>query len=523
MSKICVKCGNVIPEGMDACPNCGRDGYDDSSLQAVLSELGLSLDQGSGSGASENGEPADKEPTIRIPTLDVDNDTKTEATDEDKDVKISGQEEDAPKEAPVKKKETLADSASHKTSKKKPADKPKTTPEKKSAPKSQSPRKKTGEKQTTAAPAKRRPLVEIEPEEEPQQRSAAVIGIVIGLIIALLVLACGIAFMLYQMGFFTRMSDEDLLNAPQTAQTGEESVPETDTQPEVPEAVPVPVDSSLESSAAEETALEEVPPEEELIECTNFTITGTEYIILYSRGVTTEISYIIEPTELRNKITWESSDESIATVDSYGTIRARRGGTCVIRGTYGDKSIRAYVTNDFTVPDTVVDMNMEDITLTHEGQTAELAVEYELTKEQLKALTWESSDTKVAMVDDDGVVTAIANGTAVVTASLGEYTATCIVRCVNVTGNRGVNNSESEYVINYNDVTLSRKGEYFQLKLKSILGNEMPEFTWSSDNTSVATVDSKGVVTAVANGTAYITTSIGQDKFQCIVRVNISG
>lgn len=522
MSKICVKCGNVIPDGMDTCPNCGRDEYDDSDLQTVLSELGLSLDQGRGSDLSEDDGSADQEPTIRIPTLELDDDTKSESTDVDEDADDSDQSKDAPKKAPSKKNETPADASFKNKPKKKPADKPLNPSEKEPAHKSQHPKKKPDE--TSARPAKRRPLVEIEPlEEAPQKRSAAVIGIVIGLIIALLVLACGIAFMLYQMGFFTQMSDEDLLNAPQTGQMETASVPETDMQPMVPDAAPNPAASEFESSALEAPALQEGLPEEEPIECTNFTITGTEYIILYSRGVTTEISYIIEPSDLRDKITWESSDENVATVDSYGTIRARRGGTCVIRGTCGDKSIKAYVTNDFTVPDTVVDMNMEDITLTYEGQTAELAVEYELTKDQLKALTWESSDPKVAMVDDDGVVTAIANGTAVITATLGDYTATCIVRCVNVTGNRGVNNSESEYVINYKDVTLSRKGEYFQLTLKSILGNEVPKFTWSSDDPDVATVDSKGVVTAVSNGTAYITTSVGQDKFQCIVRVNISG
>lgn len=44
MSKICVKCGNVIPDGVDVCPNCGHEEYDDSNLQNVLNEIGLSLD-----------------------------------------------------------------------------------------------------------------------------------------------------------------------------------------------------------------------------------------------------------------------------------------------------------------------------------------------------------------------------------------------------------------------------------------------------------------------------------------------
>jgi len=38
----------------------------------------------------------------------------------------------------------------------------------------------------------------------------------------------------------------------------------------------------------------------------------------------------------------------------------------------------------------------------------------------------------------------------------------------------------------------------------------------------VATVDNKGVVTAVSDGVAYITATIGEDQFRCIVRVSIS-
>ena len=38
MSKICENCGNMIPDGTDICPSCGRE--DDSAIAAVMSELG---------------------------------------------------------------------------------------------------------------------------------------------------------------------------------------------------------------------------------------------------------------------------------------------------------------------------------------------------------------------------------------------------------------------------------------------------------------------------------------------------
>lgn len=511
MSKICIKCGNVIPDGMDVCPNCGREEYDDSNLQNVLSELGLDMDENQNQSEKADSAAEEDEPTIRLPKVGADSDAdKKDAEDTAAEEEVEAAETEDTIEAILGgAMKTMEPEKKEKSAKKQATKK---RPEK-------------AEKRKSADGTPKR--AGAAPEEEGvQKNSAAVIGVVIGLIIALLVIGCGVVFMLFKMGFFTSMSDEDLLN-PASVAAGEETPTMAPDMPEPPQSPVVGSAMEEQSSMTESSNVESgiaAPDTEsgETIECTKFSITGTEYIILYSRGVTTEISYIIEPSELRNKITWESSDETVATVDAFGTIRARRGGTCSITGTCGDKSIKAYVTNEFTVPTTTLDMNMEDITMTYEGQTAELSIDYELTDEQIKATVWESSDPEVAMVDENGVVTAISNGTAVITASIADYTATCIVRCVNVSGNRGYNNSESEYVINYEDVTLSRKGEYFQLTLKSILGADVPEFTWESDDPDVATVDSKGIVTAVADGTANIDTKIGQDKFRCIVRVRIT-
>lgn len=53
-------------------------------------------------------------------------------------------------------------------------------------------------------------------------------------------------------------------------------------------------------------------------------------------------------------------------------------------------------------------MNYEDVTMNHEGQTLELAIDYDLTADQIKNIVWESSDESVATVSDKGVVTAVA-------------------------------------------------------------------------------------------------------------------
>lgn len=574
MSKICEKCGNMIPDGVDVCPNCGRE--DDSAIEAVMNDLSKAF--------ADLGAPEPKKPAAKPETPVSDDETilfnldevkeaekKAEKQAEDTDSQnlnaaieaaMKQLDEPAPEipvvEPPVEDvAEEIEEPEEIPEEPEEPADDPiippiippvAETPKHSEAPK---PRKQSSGsgKKPQGQPAKRpangskNPNPKKKRPQEPQRpkkssghpanakkkkkkkkkdNSKTLLGIVIGLIVVLVVIV-GAAFgMLYKLGFFETMSDDELLGTttPQVVTEAPSATPEP--TPEAPA-----VDSTAEESTVfpgGSAADENTPVDASSnIEVSKFKVTGAEYITLYSRGETTEVVYVIDPSDAKSSIQWESSDETIATVSDYGVITARRGGTCTVTGTCGNASITVYVTCDFTVPSTVLDMNYEDVTMNHEGQTLDLAIDYDLTADQIKNTVWESSDESVATVSDKGTVTAVADGTAVITASIAEYTASCIVRCVNVTGNKGVNSSESEYVINYEDVTLTRKGEYFQLTLKSVVGNDVPDFTWKSSDTKVATVDSKGVVTAVANGTCKITTSIGNDDFECVVRVNISG
>ena len=563
MSKICEKCGNMIPDGVDICPNCGRE--DDAAIEAVMNDLSKAFaDLGAPEAAPSKPVADQNAATVEEDTIlfhpeeikEAEQTASAEANDYDISsaieaaMKQSGDsaqsatlENEPPKAAPTPKKaqkQAAAPSAAKKAAKsatktRKKSDAPKVEKPQESA---ERPKRQETNEADPAPKKKKRPEDAPKPKnpgnsgshssgskkkkKKKKDNSKTLLGIVIGLIVVLVVVVGAALGMLYKLGFFETMSDDELLGTTTPAVSETTTVaPETTPEAVVPEVSAFEEETVLPGGSAVD---ENTPVDaEENIDVTKFKVTGTEYIIMYSRGETTEVVYVIDPSDAKSHIKWESSDETIATVDDYGVISARRGGTCTITGTCGDASITVYVTCDFTVPSTVLDMNYEDVTMNHEGQTLALAIDYDLTSDQIKNTVWESSDETVATVDDEGVVTAVADGTAVITASIAEYTASCIVRCVNVTGNKGVNSDESEYVINYEDVTLSRKGEYFQLTLKSVVGNEVPDFTWKSSDTKVATVDSKGVVTAVANGTCKITTSIGSDDFECVVRVNISG
>ena len=125
-------------------------------------------------------------------------------------------------------------------------------------------------------------------------------------------------------------------------------------------------------------------------------------------------------------------------------------------------------------------------------------------------VTWKSSNTKVATVDSKGVVTAKAAGTANITATLGGKTATYKVTVKNA------------MTINKTAVTVYAGGTpaKYTLKATSALGGTVK---YATNNQNVATVDSKGVVTAKKAGTAVITATAGKCKVTCKVTVKNPG
>ena len=134
-----------------------------------------------------------------------------------------------------------------------------------------------------------------------------------------------------------------------------------------------------------------------------------------------------------------------------------------------------------------------------------------------KNVTWTSSDEGVATVAD-GVVTAVAAGTATITATTveGGFSATCTVTVTPVAVTGVTLNKTSASIVAGTTETLTATVAPDNATNKNV--------TWTSSNTSVATVDDAGVVTAVAAGTATITvtTEDGGKTATCEVTVPCS-
>ena len=121
---------------------------------------------------------------------------------------------------------------------------------------------------------------------------------------------------------------------------------------------------------------------------------------------------------------------------------------------------------------------------------------------------WESSNTKVATINADGVVSAKGEGEAVITLTTAIGSAQCVVNVMYGT-----------LVIDQEEITCQMY-ETKQLSVTKPEHKATAKVTWKSSNTAVASVDSKGNVTGLKAGKAVITVSVtGCKSVQCNVTV----
>lgn len=124
--------------------------------------------------------------------------------------------------------------------------------------------------------------------------------------------------------------------------------------------------------------------------------------------------------------------------------------------------------------------------------------------------TWKSSNTSVATVDANGLVSAVSSGTTTITAQIGSYTASCAVTVTSpLTG------------ISFEDSAVTLK----QGASTDLVVQYTPEDTtdakdvvWSTSDATIATVNN-GTIAGVGEGSATITAKVGSFSAECVVTV----
>lgn len=228
---------------------------------------------------------------------------------------------------------------------------------------------------------------------------------------------------------------------------------------------------------------------------------------------------VVPATTFNKSVLWASDDTDIVEVDQKGMLTAKKDGDAVI-------TVKA-VDGGFTascevivgkVPATGVTLDRTRITL-DAGQAVFLVATVTPKNATNKGVTWGSSNSTVAAVNENGMVTGKSKGTAVISVKTtdGNHIASCIVEV-----NNDVNNLRVTGVsLDKTAVTLET-GKAIVLEARIRPTNAANKnVVWSSSKTDIASVDKNGVVTALKDGRSLITVSTidgGYTAF-CLVTV----
>ena len=226
------------------------------------------------------------------------------------------------------------------------------------------------------------------------------------------------------------------------------------------------------------------------------------------KGSTLTLAATVSPASATDKsLTWSSSNEKVATVDKNGKVTGIRKGTSTITVTTANgKTAKCKVTVS------EVTLNVKTLPLQVKKSTTALEATVSAKGDSVKS--WKSSDTKVATVTSKGKITAKKTGTAKITVTTKSGAkATCTVKV-----QKGKVTTKSLSISEKKLTLQTKKSTTLTLERNPISATE--KITWSSSNTKVATVNSKGKVTAKKAGKATITarTSNGK-KVTCRVTV----
>lgn len=186
-------------------------------------------------------------------------------------------------------------------------------------------------------------------------------------------------------------------------------------------------------------------------------------------------------------LTWSSSDENIATVDQSGTVTAVNTGNCRIYAE--NNTVRYYfeVTSQYD-PNYVPETNfIGTIELSNSQKSQQINLS---NVEDISSVVWKSLDENIAVIDENGIVTAVNSGTCTVTATVGDTT------------------YPIKIVSTYKPEE-EKPAEIQEFEIKGI-GNTLqltsPEnnVEWISLDVNTVTVDEKGLVTSVGAGETEI-------------------
>lgn len=232
---------------------------------------------------------------------------------------------------------------------------------------------------------------------------------------------------------------------------------------------------------------------------------STNRVIMQVDG-TFKINYTYSPSNANiHNFIYKSSDNDIATVDNYGNISAKKEGTAIIVVTYeGNNNVKEQL--EVIVKETQENIVIEDIILSENKKELYVGNYFDLNVKTIPSsvndsLIYESSNSNVATVDENGRVKAISQGEAVIVVS----TPSSIKKSISLIVKNNVILVKD--IILKNDNITIKKGNTYKIEASVLPSSANNNLKYESSNSNVATVDDNGVITALEIGKTIIKVS----------------
>jgi len=262
------------------------------------------------------------------------------------------------------------------------------------------------------------------------------------------------------------------------------------------------------------------PPTPPTPVATSITLSATT-LSFASLGATQQLSATVKDqngaTMASASVTWSTSAASVATVSASGLVTAVASGTATITATAGSANGTAGV----TVTQAAANMVLSDTVVTFSalGDTSRVtATVQDQNRNDISGATatWATSDTTIAIVSSSGLITSVAEGAVLISATMGSLSAGIAVTVTQVPVSLDLAEESLSFEL---------LGTSLQLTAEASDGNgySMSDtiISWATSNGSVAAVSGSGLVTTVGGGTAQITATAGALEASASVSITV--
>jgi uncharacterized protein YjdB len=210
--------------------------------------------------------------------------------------------------------------------------------------------------------------------------------------------------------------------------------------------------------------------------------------------------------DISSQVTWKSSDTTMGVMNSAGVMTGVKAGSVTVSATQGT------ITGSMAV--TVTQVSLVSISIGGNGSLSagaseQLSAQGSYTDSSTQTLTsqvaWKSSDTSIATVSSNGILTALKAGTVSITATMGSVTANASVTVTSPVLTSINVGTPSPSLASGGTEQLTATGVYSDASTQSLTA----QVIWSTSDQTVASVSGAGFLTAFKAGSVTVTATLG--------------